>query len=183
MAKRKTGERYSNGKLKKPTAAERAKTEAEVYRANMQQVGNQPGRREFADPLDPWLESEVGRFCRRNRLRRELFEAGTEWANIKRLYRLAWGAPMDEHHGGAGSGEGPSAATVAGWKATLLNIEEALYGETGRNKARYTATMRLCLDGQPVPRELVDYAKDGLRVLAIELGKMTAKEQPFQDAA
>lgn len=156
---------------------------AKAAQIEVELVMAQPHRRDAKDPRHEWLESELGRFCLRHKLRREIKAAGDDWANTVRLWRLAWGAPLDEHHGAAGSGRGPTAATVAGWRQTMLKVEEALYGDPGTNKARYTATKMLCLDDKPVPRELVEYAKDGLRVLAIELGKMTAKEQPFQDAA
>jgi hypothetical protein len=80
--------------------------------------------------------------------------------------------------------------TSRDWKWKMRRIEEKLLGiavddpDTGRmNKARYAATKALCLDNKPVSRELAPYAKDGLRILAIELGKIGAKEQPFQRAA
>jgi hypothetical protein len=150
----------------------------------MEFVQGQPHRRGFADRADPWLESELGRFCRLHRLRRELFDAATEWANIVRLYRAAWGAPMDERHGTTGvGGQGPSMATVEAWKAQMVSIEEALYGEHGTNKAMYRATKRLVLDGVMPAREDVPYALAGLKVLAIHLGLMTAREAPFQEAA
>ena len=180
---RKFGPRYDNGKLKKLTASERAAKEAEAYRANMKQVGQQPHRRDFADPLDHWLTDELGRFCRVNRLRREIKEAADEWALIVRLYRVAWGAPVDERHGSRGTGEGPSCATVAGWRAQIENIEEALYGDHGTNKARYSATKRLVLDGVAPSRELLPYALDGLRIVAVQLGRMTKRDAPFQEAA
>lgn len=181
--KRKTGPRYDNGRLKKLTAAERTLREAEAYRSNMQQVGQQPHRRGASDPLDPWLTDEFGRFCRTYKLRREIKEAADEWALIVRLYRVAWGAPVDERHGSRGTGEGPSCATVEGWRRQMQDIEDALYGEHGTNKARYSATKRLVLDGVVPARELLPFALDGLRIVAVELGRMTARDAPFQVAA
>jgi hypothetical protein len=183
MAKRKTGERHPCGKLKQPNAQERADIAARKARQETAFVENQPHRRGFADKSDPWLESELGRFCRLRKLRRELFDAAMEWANIVRLYRVAWGAPVDEHHGGPGSGQGPSGATLAGWKAQMLAIEEALYGDQGTNKARYSATKALVLDGKAPSRELEQFAIDGLRIVAIELCGMTAREAPHHSEA
>jgi hypothetical protein len=183
MAKRKTGERHPCGKLKQPNAQERADIAARKARQETAFVENQPHRRDFADKSDPWLESELGRFCRLRKLRRELFDAAMEWANIVRLYRVAWGAPVDEHHGGPGSGQGPSGATLAAWKAQMLSIEEALYGDAGTNKARYAATKALVLDGKAPSRELEQFAIDGLRIVAIELGGMTAREAPHHSEA
>jgi hypothetical protein len=183
MAKRKTGARHPCGKLVQPTAQQRAEIEARKARQETAFVQNQPHRRDFDRADDPWLESELGRFCRLKKLRRELFDSAIEWANIVRLYRVAWGAPVDEHHGGAGSGQGPSAATVAAWKAQMIAIEEALYGDAGTNKARYAATKGLVLDGRPVSRELEPFVIDGLRIVAIELGGMTAREAPHHSEA
>ena len=171
MAKRKTGERYANGKLKKPTATERAKMAADAYRANMQQVANQPHRREFADPLDPWLESELGRFCRRNKLRRECFEAGEAWADLHRRYYSAKGAPDPLHTGGMGGGGGPSDEMVAKWGEKLRAIVHAL---TDVDQATYYYTRRLCINREPLPAGglFADYAKDGLMAVARALGTL-----------
>jgi hypothetical protein len=117
-------------------------------------------------------------------------EAGEAWRELRRLFIIAWGGPVDEHHGGGGIGEGPTMQTQADWKTKMRRIEEKLLGiaiddpDTGRmNKARYEATRALCLLDRPIPREMAPYAKDGLRILAIELGRIGAKEQPFQRAA
>ena len=181
--KRKTGKRHPCGKLIQPTAKERSEIAARKARSEVEFVESQPHRRAFADKGDPWLADEVGRFCRVHRLRREIKDAADEWRNIVRLYRAAWGAPQDENHGAAGLGQGPTWDTVDGWKAQMLGIEEALYGDHGTNKARYMATKMLALDGRSVPRELVPYALDGLRVVAVELGRMTKRDAPFQEAA
>jgi hypothetical protein len=184
MAKRKTGaDRYASGRLKPPNAAQRAEIEARLARKEVEFVMQQPHRRDAEDPRHEWLESELGRFALRHKLRREIVDAGREWANIVRLYRVAWGAPVDEHHGGTGSGRGPTGETLAGWRETMLSVEEALYGDDGMNKARYLATKRLCLDDKPVDPALVPFALDGLRVLAVELGRMTKRDAPFHSEA
>jgi hypothetical protein len=183
MAKRKTGARHPCGKLKQPSAKERADIQARRARMEAEFVQNQPHRRGFAVKDDPRLESELGRFCVRYKLRKELFDAALDWANIVRLYRAAWGAPQDENHASAGLGEGPSMETQAKWKAEMLSIEEDLYGFHGKNKARYKATMELVLRGVAPVNELVPYAIDGLRIVAINRAKMSAKDAPFQQAA
>jgi len=183
MAKRKIGARHPCGKLKQPSAQERSEIAARNARMETQYAEGQPHRRDFKVKDDPRLESELGRFCVRQGLRMELFDAALDWANIVRLYRAAWGAPQDENHASAGLGKGPSMETQAGWKADMLSIEEDLYGFHGTNKARYKATMELVFRSiQPTP-ELVRYAIDGLRVVAINRAKMSAKDQPFQRAA
>ena len=183
MRHRKSGKRHPCGKLIQPTAKERSEIAARKARTEMEFVESQPHRRGFSDPGNPWLASELGRFCRVHRLRREIYEAAGEWANIVRLYGAVWGAPQAENHGSGGMGQGPSMATQEKWKAQMLAIEEALYGDHGTNKARYKATSDLVLRGYPVPRELVPHALDGLRIVAIELNWMAARDQPFQEAA
>ena len=183
MAKRKTGARHPCGKLKQPGAKERSEIQARKARMEAEYVQNQPHRRDFAERDNPMLESELGRFCVRNRLRKELFDAALDWANTVRLYGAAWGAPQIENHGAGGTGEGPSMATQAKWKAEILSIEEDLYGFHGTNKARYKATSDLVLRGVPVPPALREYAIDGLRIVAINRAKMSAKEAPYQQAA
>jgi hypothetical protein len=182
MAKRKTGERYANGKLKKPTAAERAAREAELYRANMQQVAGQPHRREFADPLDPWLESELGRFCRRNKLRRECFEAGEAWADLHRRYHTAKGAPDPLHTGGMGSGAGPSPEQVEKWGEKL---REVVFAVQDVNQAALYYTRRLCINREPVPpgQQFIGYATQGLVAAAVALGLLDGKVHPYERAA
>ena len=163
---------------------------ARAARAETEFAQKQPGRIGMPDPASPWNESELGRFCQLHGLRREVKEAGEAWKELRRLFIVAWGGPIDEHHGGRGFGEGPSMATQADWKTKMRRIEEKLLGvavddpDTGRmNKARYAATKSLCLDDKPVSRELSTFAKDGLRILAVEFGKIGAKDQPFQRAA
>lgn len=184
MAKRKPGRRHPCGKLIQPTAQERAEIAKRQGMVELQTVMNQPHRRDAADPRDEWLETELGRFCRRHRLREEIKKGAEEWADISRLFRAAWGAPMPERLGSIGvTGEGPSWATVEAWRGQLQNIEDKLYGDTGRNKARYSATYNLVFRGLAPTRELEPYALDGLRVVAIELGRMSKRDAPFQEAA
>ena len=183
MAKRKPGLRHPCGKLRQPGARERSDIAAHKARLEAEFVQHQPHRRSFAVKDDPWLENELGRFCRRQGLRREVYEAALEWAEIVRLYRAAWGAPLDENHGGGGGGEGPSMETQAKWKAQMQQIEEDLYGPDGRNKARCKATSDLVVRRIPVPRELVEYAKAGLILVAIRLAKISERDTPYQRAA
>jgi len=147
-------------------------------------VQNQPHRRGFSVRDDKWLESELGRFCRRHKLRDELYNGALEWANVVRLYRAAWGAPMDERHGSPGmTGEGPSLAQSEAWRAQMIAVEEDLYGQSGMNKARMKATSDLVLRGTPVPPALTQYAIDGLRIVAIRMVNLPRQEHPFERAA
>jgi hypothetical protein len=180
MAKRKAGARYANGRLKKPTIETLKQLEAQRYRENMQQAAQQPHRREFADPLDPWLENELGRFCRRNGLRREYYQAGLDWAEMRASWNAAKGVPASTHKDGMGSGRGPSEATLDRWKHILDQIDEDLYEE---NAATLWATRKLCIDMQPPKREFLPYVIKGLGIVALRLGKVSAKDHPFGQAA
>lgn len=178
--KRKTGSRYPCGKLKRPTMAQLKEVEAERYRENMQQVSQQPHRRDFANPLDPRLESALGRFCVLHRLRGELYDAGNEWAEIRRSWNAAKGVPREVRAGSAGSGQGPSDATVTRWKRLLDQIDEDLYEA---NAATMWATRRLCIDGVAPSREFERFAVEGLAIVARSLGRVEANIHPFVRAA
>lgn len=180
MAKRKTGKREANGRLQRPTLAQLKDMQGERYRENMQQVAQQPHRRAFRDPMDVRLENPLGRFCAFHGLRRELYQAGLDWAEMRRSWNSAKGVPDSEHHGGMGSGLGPSPETVDRWKRKLVDIDEALYEA---NAATMWATRRLCIDGVPPTREFVPYVVRGLAIVARTLGAIDAKEHPYERAA
>ena len=180
MAKRKTGKREANGRLQRPTLAQLKNIEAERYRENMQQVASQPHRVGFRDPMDPRLESALGRFCVIHGLRRELYQAGLDWAEMRRSWNSAKGVPDSEHHGGMGTGQGPSPETVERWKRRLFDIDEALYDH---NAATMWATRRLCIDGWTPTGDFVPFVVKGLAVVALTLGAIDAKEHPFERAA
>jgi hypothetical protein len=193
MAKRKTGERFACGKLKQPNAQQRAEIEARLARQQTEYVKAQPHRRDAEDPAHEWNESALGRFCKFHKRRPELYAAGLKWAELHRLFNVAWGAPVDEHHGGGGNGLGPSMETQEKWKLQMRKIEEKLLGiheedeakgpVTHMNKARLKVVNMLCLDDKPVPRELAEHALEGLRILAIEFGQMSAKDAPHHSEA
>ena len=174
--KRKTGHRYPCGKLKGPSAKERALTEAEVYRANMQQVASQPHRRDFRDPLSPRLDSALGRLCERLGLRSELFDAGRDYAELMRRWRAAKGCPDPVHTGAIGSGQGPSDATVNGWWRQIERIEAALRYQ---GTISYLAVRHLCLDGADISPEVERDAVAGLCIVAHELGRLPVGAHPF----
>jgi hypothetical protein len=178
--KRKTAERYPNGRLKRPTVEQLKQLEAERYRENMQQVAIQPHRRAFRDPLDPRLENALGRFCVLHRLRGELYDAGNEWAEIRRSWNAAKGAPSEVRLGHGGSGAGPSDATVARWGRMLQDIDEAL---TDVNAATLWAVRRLCIDDVLPPREYERFLVPGLSIVAVTLGRVESNVHPFVRAA
>jgi hypothetical protein len=180
MGKRKTGKREPNGRLQRPTLAQLKQMEAERYRENMQQVSQQPHRRGFANPIDPRLESPLGRFCAFHKLRDELCDAGHEWAEMRRSWNAAKGVPDPVHTGGMGSGQGPSPATVDRWKRILDQIDEELYEA---NKATMWATRRLCIDRHFPGPEYVRFLINGLSIVARVLGRVESNVHPFVRAA
>jgi len=177
--KRKPGDRYANGRLKRPTIEQLKQMEAERYRENMQQAAQQPHRRGFRDPLDPRLESALGRFCAIRGLRGELYDAGHEWADMRRSWNQAKGVPSQIKLGG-GTGAGPSDATVARWGRILNDIDEALYDA---NAATLWAVRRLCIDNVAPSREFEPYAIRGLTIVAETLGRVESNVHPFVRAA
>lgn len=180
MAKRKTGPRHPCGKLKQPSAKDRALKDAELYRANMAQVASQPHRRDFADPISPRLECALGRFCERQRLRSELFDAGREYADLLRRWRVAKGCPDPVHTGGMGSGQGPSDAVVASWWKQIERIEAGLRRESF---LPFLAVRHLAIDDRDIPATATAHAVEGLCIVAQELGRLPVGAHPFVRAA
>jgi hypothetical protein len=91
--------RYANGRAKAPTAKEREAAMRALEDIEKQTVLAQPHRRGERS----WLaESPLGRFCLAHGLPREYFDAGEDYASLKRRWLAAYDAPMQDRLGGAG---------------------------------------------------------------------------------
>ena len=174
--KRMSGNREANGRVKRPTLAQLKQQEADRYRANMQQVAQQPHRRGARNPMDPRLENALGRFCVAHSLAGELYDAGQEWASICRRWRSAKGVPDPQHTGGMGSGMGPADDTVAAWGKIKLRVEREL---AAQGDAVWFATRQLCLDCNDLGADQDEAAKIGLHVVAQNLGRLSRSIHPF----
>jgi hypothetical protein len=144
--------------------------------AETSQVASQPHRRWARDPLDPRLATALGRFVIRHGLRSELFDAAGEWIATYRRWLAAKGVPDQLHAQTLGGGLGPSKATVDAWWRDIERVEARLreYGQGALLGVRH-----LCLDDCDLPLEAVADTIVGLRVVAVEMGRLPKGAHPF----
>jgi len=71
------------------------------------------------------LESPLGRFCLRNKLREELYDTGIEYGGIVRQFYAAKGIPQPSSDGG-GSGHGVSPEKAVKLKEELERLEKPM---------------------------------------------------------
>lgn len=160
--------------LKKLNFAQRAEIERQKNMAEMRLVMSQPHRRGFekATPdVQRMLESPLGRFVLRYRLKSALFEAGKEYSlKLRRLW-AAKGVPTDVSlGGGGGTGSGPSDATVRRWEREIEAIENELRRSLPQSRA-YVAVRHLAIDEQELPVTAHEMAITGLMALAKAMEK------------
>ena len=155
----KSGKRQPNGKLRRPTVAERDKLAKLKEQAEMQTVLAQPHRRGNTDQR---CASALGRACMALGLPQSYYDAGQNYAALRRRWRAAKGIPTDERLG-IGSGAGPEDGTVEGWEREIEQIWRALHS-TGPGVM--TLTDRLACDEFDVLGEGLEKARLGLECLA-----------------
>lgn len=136
----------------------------------------QPHRAWARDPGDPRLASALGRFVVRHGLRSELFDAGSEWTATYRRWRAASTIPDPLHSQSIGTGLGPSEAIIASWWRDIERVEAALlcYGQDAYHGVRH-----LLLDDFDLPDGATADTITGLRVVAVELGRLPKGAHPF----
>jgi len=165
-------QREPNGRHKRPTAAERAKRERDAYQVEMRTVLAQPHRRDMPQPEHPWCATALGKFCLKNKLRRELHDCAADYAALIARWRAAKGVPMVDSTGQAGSGLGPSTATVRAWERDIEAREramrQALAGKAGN--IAYAAVRHIAVDGASIPPEYIPAAVQGMLALARHAG-------------
>lgn len=71
----------------------RISAEREIEDARTELALRQPHRNQFLDPLDPKIECSLGRLRLSGRLTEAEYDAGCQWRNIFRNWRLSIGAP------------------------------------------------------------------------------------------
>jgi hypothetical protein len=177
---RKQALREPNGRVKRPTLAQLKQAELSQRMAETDFVANQPHRRGARNPRDPRISTAHGRFCDRHRLREEIYQAAEQLAETYRRWRAAKGIPDPQHSSAMGSGgDGPSPSTVDGWWREIERVEAELrrYGSDA-----YVGVRHLLQDGQDVPDEASADTIVGLRVVAVQLGRLPAGAHPFASA-
>jgi len=174
---RKQGERYPSGGLRRPTLAQMEEIERRKRLAETASVMAQPHRAWAGKQAGHhWLASALGRFCIRHKLRSELFDAGAEWTGIYRRWRAAKGIPDPNHSQTIGGGLGPSDAIVDGWWRDIERVETAL---RQHGQGTFLSARHLLLDDSDLPDEAAADAIVGLRVVAVELGRLPKGAHPF----
>jgi hypothetical protein len=170
--------REPNGRAQRPSLAQIKEAERKQRLAETAVVMAQPHRAWARDPGDPRLASALGRLVIRHRLRSELFDAGSEWTGIYRRWRAASAIPDPLHSQSLGGGLGPSDRLVASWWADIVRVENALrqYGQ-----GAYLGVRHVLLDDADLPDEAIADAIVGLRVVAVEMGRLPKGAHPFVD--
>ncbi len=174
MAKRKTGYRSPNGRLRQPTKAEREAAAKSKEQEAMQTVLAQPHRLGNTSQL---CASAVGRFCLRMRLQPALYEAANDYAGLIRRWRSAKGVPDPEITSALGSGVGPTPEKVREWTTEILRIESAML----RSSREWFFAMRsVCIDNVDPDATSEGYAVEGLMELARLTGWIDRRDMhPF----
>lgn len=120
--KRKPGDRFPCGQLKKIVDAEKA---ASMVQKSV--VLNQPHRQGEESQL---AGSALGRFVLRRRLRREYFDAGEQWASTKRKWLSCRDAPLPDQPGGGTGGDVPM-EVYDGWLKADAEASRAMERAAG----------------------------------------------------
>jgi hypothetical protein len=114
--------REKNGRLQRPSAAERREAQKAREFAEQLTVLNQPHRRGNPDQM---CGDALGRFVLAHRLGREVYDAGQRYSMLVRRFYASRGIPMFMRDRG-GSGRGISEAATAAIAEALKEIDGAL---------------------------------------------------------
>lgn len=170
--KRKPGKRERNGRPLRPTIWELKELQRAREETEKQTVLAQPHRR---GERDQKAASALGRFCLQHKLEGELYQAGEEYGNLVRRWRIANCIPV-QGRPGPSLGIEPDDATVQGWGRRILEIEDRLLRAS---PGIFGAIGWLILsdeDPHPVNGPAIIY---GLRLLADELGLLMIGKHPY----
>lgn len=177
MAKRKKhprsiapASREPNGRIQRPTAAQRAAMEKEARSRETVTVRKQPHRVWAKEPADPKLETPFGRFCVARGLPDDLFQAGERYSGLWRKWRLAAGLSCPFGHSSDGTGAEPGYDPDQFWR----DIERA---DAAMHRASVTgkvAVIRMCGYREDAPGAMQGRVADALVTLAIHFGMRPA---------
>lgn len=133
--------REKNGKLQRPSKAERDAATRAASEREMSVVLAQPHRRGDSDQR---RASAWGRFCLRNKLARELFDAGERYGQIySRWCLLKAGRAVEGHSAGLGIGVDPTPEHI---ERTVANLELAEAILKGAHPAAYPVIRHMVVD-------------------------------------
>ena len=169
--------RWKNGhKARKKTTIEQlVEFEKEKMRVEKQTALSQPGRKGFDDPENPWLGSALGRFCFTHKLREEIFRAGEHYAQTRRAWLSAVGAPMSVRLGG--SGADTPLEIVRRWKSEVDAMEDAILVSSIEGIAVLGWIGEITMfESDPPPYILPKYLISGFMALAVACGYIDPRE-------
>lgn len=169
--KRKEGARWPSGQLRRPSLEQIAAAQKSAQDAEKVVVLAQPHR---AGNTSDLCADALGRFCLRLKCDRTLYDAGHDYATLRRKWLAAWSAPLPDKMAGKG-GDVPL-ETVQGWRARLNECEDAMMR---CGVAAQGWVIALACDGQDMPAGHPSErdAADALLALAVELGMVAAKRR------
>jgi hypothetical protein len=136
----------------------------------------QPHRKGDADPL---MESAVGRFCKRMKCRKELYDSAIDYLNKRIWWGVAVGRPRGLENVSGRGGSGPSDETVRSWLSDYMSIDrELMRGRRGYE--RFNLFYRLVVEGIDIePGEHDQLIVSALHIAAVQSGRMSARVSAF----
>lgn len=168
---RKPGPREASGRPQRPSVADLDEMNRTERLKPMAVVLAQPHRLGSTDQL---CASAVGRFILYHRLAREIYDAANDYLELVVRWRVAKGIPVRiRMH--AGTGDGASSETVAGWTQQIARIELGIGQIT---KSGCVAMRRLILDDEDIIGQYEHETITALYQLAREYGRID-RSHPF----
>jgi hypothetical protein len=173
--KRKIGRREPNGRLARPSLKQVLELRRMAEDEEKQVVLAQPHRR---GERDQRASCALGRFCLQNKLEPELYQAGEDYGNLVRRWRIAKGIPV-QGRPGPSKGTEPDEKTIRGWGRRILEIEDRLLKAAPGVLGAIGWLILSDEDPQPVNAPALIY---GLRLLADEMGICKIGRHPYTRA-
>lgn len=175
--KRKSGVREQSGRLQRPSKEEREAARLRREAGERATVLAQPHRR---GNLDQLCASALGRHVLDAGLRRELYDAGEEYAETVRRWRALKGVPVGLSAIGAGTGGEIADETVRRICDRLFRMRQAITRDGGANAL--IAIDRVALDHEALPGAVGFRVTGALITLAVHLGLIAENEHPHRQA-
>ncbi len=175
--KRKSGVREASGRLQRPSKEEREAARLRREAGERATVLAQPHRRGNYDQL---CASALGRHVLDCGLRRELYDAGEEYAETVRRWRAIKGVPVSLAAIGHGSGRDIADETVRRLCDRLNAMRQAVTRNGGAHGL--VALDRVVLDHDTLPGAIGFRVTGALITLAVHLGLIGENEHPYRQA-
>ncbi len=172
---RRNGVREQNGRLQRPTAAEREAARLRREAGERATVLAQPHRRGNTDQM---CSSALGRHVLDCRLRRELYDAGEEYASTTRRWRAAKGVPEPFIAGAKGNGAGASDEAVERLSARLNAMRKYVTVTSGPEAL--SALDKVALEDRDTPGAIGFRVTGALCALAEHLSLIPIGAHPYR---